>query len=195
MQIFPSTTTPGGLYPLRRLSLLIAGLYTSVAGTGQVSLFLRATETQYNLILEALPRGVGDASADLAEWSSEYAIAIEAATTAEAAATVAAAADVSKGGLLYHFPSKDALVEGMLDRLRTRGAEEQRDEQTCADGQAHRGPTMRQLVSVTGAGEKLVPAVMVSMLAGEFSGGRCPCGGRHRLARDARAPAVGALAP
>ena len=32
---------------------------------------------------------------------------------------VAAAADVSKGGLLYHFPSKDALVEGMLDRLRS----------------------------------------------------------------------------
>ena len=31
MQLFPSTTTPGGLYPLRRLSLLIAGLYTSIA--------------------------------------------------------------------------------------------------------------------------------------------------------------------
>lgn len=31
---------------------------------------------------------------------------------------VAAAASVSKGGLLYHFPSKDALVEGLLDRLR-----------------------------------------------------------------------------
>lgn len=37
---------------------------------------------------------------------------------------VAAHAGVSKGGLLYHFPSKDALVEGMLDRLRTRGAED-----------------------------------------------------------------------
>lgn len=34
---------------------------------------------------------------------------------------VAAAAEVSKGGLLYHFPSKDALVEGMLDRLRELG--------------------------------------------------------------------------
>jgi len=31
VQLFPSTTTPGGLYPLRRLSLLIAGLYTSIA--------------------------------------------------------------------------------------------------------------------------------------------------------------------
>lgn len=30
---------------------------------------------------------------------------------------VAAAASVSKGGLLYHFGSKDALVEGMIARL------------------------------------------------------------------------------
>lgn len=34
---------------------------------------------------------------------------------------VAAGADVSKGGLLYHFHSKDDLVEGMLDRLRAQG--------------------------------------------------------------------------
>ena len=31
---------------------------------------------------------------------------------------VAAAADVSKGGLLYHFPSKEALVDGLAERLR-----------------------------------------------------------------------------
>jgi AcrR family transcriptional regulator len=30
---------------------------------------------------------------------------------------VAAEAEVSKGGLLYHFPSKEALLSGMLDRL------------------------------------------------------------------------------
>ncbi|MCK0093658.1 TetR/AcrR family transcriptional regulator [Rhodococcus sp. HNM0563] len=30
---------------------------------------------------------------------------------------VAAAAGVSKGGLLYHFPSKDALVEGLADHV------------------------------------------------------------------------------
>lgn len=30
---------------------------------------------------------------------------------------VAAAAEVSKGGLLYHFGSKDALIDGQLDRL------------------------------------------------------------------------------
>ncbi|WP_410660288.1 TetR/AcrR family transcriptional regulator [Amycolatopsis sp. lyj-112] len=32
---------------------------------------------------------------------------------------VAAHAGVSKGGLLYHFGSKDALVEGLMDRLAT----------------------------------------------------------------------------
>jgi AcrR family transcriptional regulator len=31
---------------------------------------------------------------------------------------VATSAGVSKGGLLYHFGSKDALVDGLLDRLR-----------------------------------------------------------------------------
>jgi len=35
---------------------------------------------------------------------------------------VAAAADVSKGGLLYHFGSKEALAEGLLTRLRERSA-------------------------------------------------------------------------
>ncbi len=35
---------------------------------------------------------------------------------------VAAEASVSKGGLLYHFHSKDELVDGMLGRLREQGA-------------------------------------------------------------------------
>lgn len=30
---------------------------------------------------------------------------------------VAAAAGISKGGLLYHFPNKDALIEGMVNHL------------------------------------------------------------------------------
>ncbi|WP_293782960.1 TetR/AcrR family transcriptional regulator [uncultured Aeromicrobium sp.] len=34
---------------------------------------------------------------------------------------VAAAAGVSKGGLLYHFHSKDELIEGMLERMRRMG--------------------------------------------------------------------------
>jgi AcrR family transcriptional regulator len=32
--------------------------------------------------------------------------------------TVAAKAGVSRGGLLYHFPDKEALLQGMLDRYR-----------------------------------------------------------------------------
>ncbi len=35
---------------------------------------------------------------------------------------VAAEAGVSKGGLLYHFPSKEALIDGMVERLREQGA-------------------------------------------------------------------------
>jgi AcrR family transcriptional regulator len=41
------------------------------------------------------------------------------ATTLDA---VAARAEVSKGGLLYHFRSKEALVEGLLERLATLAA-------------------------------------------------------------------------
>lgn len=33
---------------------------------------------------------------------------------------VAQEASVSKGGLLYHFPSKDALIKGMIDQLQSR---------------------------------------------------------------------------
>ncbi|MEX0989121.1 MAG: TetR/AcrR family transcriptional regulator [Actinomycetota bacterium] len=38
-------------------------------------------------------------------------------TTAMTLDAVADAAEVSKGGLLYHFPSKDALLRAMVDRL------------------------------------------------------------------------------
>ena len=37
---------------------------------------------------------------------------------------VAEDAGVSKGGLLYHFPSRDDLVVGMLERLREMGAKD-----------------------------------------------------------------------
>jgi AcrR family transcriptional regulator len=47
---------------------------------------------------------------------------IEAGPGAATLEAVAAAANVSKGGLLYHFASKDALAAGLLERLRERSA-------------------------------------------------------------------------
>jgi AcrR family transcriptional regulator len=47
---------------------------------------------------------------------------IEAGPAAATLDAVAAAAQVSKGGLLYHFASKDALAAGLLQRLRERSA-------------------------------------------------------------------------
>jgi AcrR family transcriptional regulator len=57
-----------------------------------------------------------------------------AATTLDA---VAAAARVSKGGLLYHFASKDALAAGLLARLRERSAADADAIRTVADGVAY----------------------------------------------------------
>jgi AcrR family transcriptional regulator len=47
---------------------------------------------------------------------------IDAGPTATTLDAVAASAQVSKGGLLYHFASKDALAAGLLARLRERSA-------------------------------------------------------------------------
>jgi AcrR family transcriptional regulator len=47
---------------------------------------------------------------------------IDAGPAAATLDAVAAAAGVSKGGLLYHFASKDALAAGLLTRLRERSA-------------------------------------------------------------------------
>lgn len=47
---------------------------------------------------------------------------------------VAAAAEVSKGGLLYHFHSKDELVEGMLERLRAQGDADVEKMRSAAEG-------------------------------------------------------------
>lgn len=49
---------------------------------------------------------------------------IDAGPAAATLDAVAASAQVSKGGLLYHFPSKEALVTGLLERLRQRGLED-----------------------------------------------------------------------
>jgi AcrR family transcriptional regulator len=49
---------------------------------------------------------------------------------------VAARADVSKGGLLYHFPSKDQLAVGLCDRLSTLAAEDAQAMRTADEGPA-----------------------------------------------------------
>jgi AcrR family transcriptional regulator len=54
-----------------------------------------------------------------------------AATTLDAVAT---AAGVSKGGLLYHFASKDALAAGLLARLAERSAADAEAIRTAAEG-------------------------------------------------------------
>ncbi|TFD68967.1 TetR/AcrR family transcriptional regulator [Cryobacterium ruanii] len=47
---------------------------------------------------------------------------------------VAAAAAVSKGGLLYHFASKDALIDGLLARLDTLAVEDAENIRTATAG-------------------------------------------------------------
>lgn len=47
-----------------------------------------------------------------------YAVAGQSGIAAVTLGAVAGRAGVSKGGLLYHFPSKEALVAGMVDELR-----------------------------------------------------------------------------
>jgi len=66
-----------------------------VAPTGSV-----ASETRANVL---------DAAFRLAHRDGIAAVTLEA---------VASEAGISKGGLLYHFPSKDALIRGMVDSLR-----------------------------------------------------------------------------
>ena len=47
---------------------------------------------------------------------------------------VAATAGVSKGGLLYHFPSKDALVDGLAEHVETLAAEDVQLMNTAPEG-------------------------------------------------------------
>ncbi|GAY15515.1 TetR/AcrR family transcriptional regulator [Mycobacterium sp. shizuoka-1] len=49
---------------------------------------------------------------------------------------VAARAGVSKGGLLYHFPSKDQLAEALCDRLITLAADDVAKMRSATDGPA-----------------------------------------------------------
>lgn len=72
---------------------------------------------------------------------------------------VAAEASVSKGGLLYHFPSKQALLEGMMQDLLSRSRERLEDGRRAFDGdpratirsfvraEAEQGPAERRMTS------------------------------------------------
>lgn len=70
---------------------------------------------------------------------------------------VAAAAGVSKGGLLYHFHSKDQLVDGMLDRMRQMG---ERD--TVAMRQAPQGPVNYYLETSVDSGSAFDRALIAA---------------------------------
>jgi AcrR family transcriptional regulator len=68
-----------------------------------------------------------DAYADLLIFEGERHATLEA---------VAARAGVSKGGLLYHFPSKDQLAAGLCDSLATLAAEDAHAMRTADEGPA-----------------------------------------------------------
>jgi AcrR family transcriptional regulator len=68
-----------------------------------------------------------DAYADLLITDGERQATLEA---------VAARADVSKGGLLYHFPSKDQLAVGLCDRLTTLADKDAQAMRTADEGPA-----------------------------------------------------------
>lgn len=61
--------------------------------------------------------------------------------------SVAERAQVSKGGLLYHFPTKDALLQALVDRLVEKGIEK-RDARRAAHGA---GPDAVLTADVEGA--------------------------------------------
>lgn len=78
---------------------------------------------------------------------------------------VAARAQVSKGGLLYHFPSKDALVEGLMERLTALAAAD--TEAMAADP---RGPSAYYIDTSVADGSPLDRAMVAAVgLAQEAS--------------------------
>ena len=83
---------------------------------------------------------------------------------------VAERAGVSKGGLLYHFPSRDALVEGLLGRMR-----EVADEDVAAMRAAPEGPVAYHLrTSAPGAAPDESFERIVSAVAHLAASGRHP---------------------
>ena len=77
---------------------------------------------------------------------------------------VARESGLSKGGVLYHFPNKDALINGMLERLLAQNtAAQERAGKTLA-GQTHR--TLRSILTARQAEHRdLNPDVAMAVLA------------------------------
>lgn len=69
---------------------------------------------------------------------------------------VAKEAGVSKGGLLYHFPSKDALAQGMIERMNQEFTEKIRVEYEKDDFGTNRGRWLRALIKATFTSNHLV---------------------------------------
>ena len=86
--------------------------------------------------------------------------------------SVAASAEVSKGGLLYHFPSKEALVEGLGERLRGLAERDRSIMAEAPDGAARyyvrtsvfeNSPLDRALVSVARLAQQGHPTAKASL--------------------------------
>ncbi|HEY0186570.1 MAG TPA: TetR family transcriptional regulator [Cellulomonas sp.] len=78
---------------------------------------------------------------------------------------VAAAAGVSKGGLLYHFPSRAALAEGQRNRLAELGAADVASMRASAEGAAE-----YYLRGSTESGSSLDRALVAAVRLSEESG-------------------------
>lgn len=68
---------------------------------------------------------------------------------------VAKEAGVSKGGLLYHFPSKDSLIEGMIEHMVQGLTDRIRNEYERDDFGTNRGRWLRALTRVNFQSEDL----------------------------------------
>lgn len=101
---------------------------------------------------------------------------------------VAAAAGVSKGGLLYHFGSREALLDGLLDRAR-----DLNDADLATARSASEGPAryyLRTSVDDPGAGSAVYRATvaMIKLAATESRAAevtrRCMAGWRDALTEE-----------
>lgn len=76
---------------------------------------------------------------------------------------VARESGLSKGGLLYHFPSKEALIQGMLERLIERTSEVREEEAASLGESPHR--TLMSVLRVRNREDVFDPHVVTAILA------------------------------